>query len=117
MDTEMVWEKARNLMTVERVFGEPFEKDGITLIPVAAVRGGGGAGGGTETSPEGEEGSGFGSGFGITARPVGAYVIKDGRVEWQEATDTLRAVLGWQTVAIVATLALRSMFKHRRRRR
>ncbi len=31
-------------MNVRRVYGEPYEADGITIIPAAAVRGGGGGG-------------------------------------------------------------------------
>jgi uncharacterized spore protein YtfJ len=67
----------RDAMTVSRVFGEPYERDGVTLIPAAAVRGG--AGGGTGKKGEtGEEGEG--GGFGLVARPAGAYVIKNGTV-------------------------------------
>ena len=105
-----LWDKARELMTVERVFGPPYEKDGTTFIPVAAVVGGGGGGEGTDDN--GNQ-VGSGGGFGITSRPVGAYVMRDGRVEWQEATDTVRTMLGWQAVAIVAMFVLRSMFKQR----
>jgi uncharacterized spore protein YtfJ len=113
MEGEAIWAKARELMTVERVFGEPFEKDGLTVIPVAAIRGGGGGGGGQGNSPDGELGTGFGSGFGVSARPVGAYVVGNGRVEWHEATDRTRLLLGWQTVTLIALFALRSMFKQR----
>jgi uncharacterized spore protein YtfJ len=106
-----IWDKARDLITVERVFGDPFEKDGATIIPVAAVTGGGG-GGGQDATGEGGE-SAYGGGFGVGARPVGVYVIRNGSVEWMESTDTLRMMLGWQVVAIVSVLAFRSMFKQR----
>jgi uncharacterized spore protein YtfJ len=113
-----IWDKARDMITVERVFGTPFEKDGATFVPVAAVRGGGGGGEGTDDTGKSV---GSGSGFGLAARPVGAYVFRDGHVEWQEATDSARIMLGWQIVAVVAVFALRSMFKQRsktkRRRR
>lgn len=39
---------ARDAMTVKRVYGDPIEKDGITIIPAAKIRGGGGGGGDTE---------------------------------------------------------------------
>lgn len=119
MSVGEIWEKAREVMTVERIFGEPFEKDGTTFIPVAAIRGGGGGGGGEGDSTEPSEygppgvGTGFGTGFGVTGRPVGAYVIRDGRVEWKEATDTTRTILGWQVVAVLIAFVLRSMFKQR----
>ena len=40
------------------------------------------------------------------ARPVGAYVIKDGEVSWKPAIDVGRMLLGWQVVAGIAALAL-----------
>lgn len=109
-----VWAKARDIITVDRVYGKPFEKEGTTIVPVAAVRGGGGAGEGTDR--EGTQ-TGAGSGFGVTARPVGAYVIRAGRVEWHEATDRARIMLGWQIVSVVAILVLRSMYKQRAKTR
>ena len=42
---------AREVLTVRRVFGEPYEKNGVTFIPAAAVRGGGGGGGGNGFGP------------------------------------------------------------------
>src|SRR5437879_12444699 len=72
----------RDAISVKRVFGEPYEKDGVTVIPVAAIGGGGGAGGDNQ-------GNG-GSGFGLQGRPVGAYVIKDGQVRWEPAIDIAR---------------------------
>ena len=36
----------KDTMTVSRVFGDAYEHDGVTVIPVASVRGGGGGGGG-----------------------------------------------------------------------
>ena len=115
MSVGEVWEKAREIMTVERIFGEPFETDGTTFIPVAAIRGGGGGGGGEGQSsePSSYGPPGVGTGFGVTGRPVGAYVISDGRVEWQEATDRTRVVVGWQVVAVLVAFVLRSMFKQR----
>jgi hypothetical protein len=61
---------AREAITVRRVYGEPIEQEEMTLVPAAVVRGGGGGGGDSE-------GNG-GGGFGVMARPVGAYVIRDG---------------------------------------
>jgi uncharacterized spore protein YtfJ len=47
----------KDTMTVSRVFGAAYEADGVTIIPVASVRGGGGGGGG-----EGEAADRTGSG-------------------------------------------------------
>jgi uncharacterized spore protein YtfJ len=90
---------------VKRVFGEPIERDGALFIPAARVRGGAGGGGDSE-------GNG-GSGFGITARPAGMYVIRDGEATWQPALDLNRIILGGQVVAIVALLVLRSILRRR----
>lgn len=104
---------ARDLITVRRVFGDPIEKDGVTLIPAAAVRGGGG--GGEGESDEGDS-SGFGGGFGLTARPVGAYQIKNGEVTWVPAADTTRVIILSQVVAVVALLVAGVVFRSRRHR-
>ena len=47
---------ARDAITVRRVYGEPIEQEGVTLVPAAAVRSGGGGGG----DSEGNGGGGFG---------------------------------------------------------
>ncbi|HVE91253.1 MAG TPA: sporulation protein [Actinomycetota bacterium] len=103
--------QAKDVLTVKRVFGDPYEKNGVTVIPAAAVRGAGG--GGSGEGPDGEGGSGSGGGFGLTGRPVGAYVIKDGVVTWQPAVDLTRVILGGQVLAVVMMLVLRSMRKTR----
>jgi uncharacterized spore protein YtfJ len=95
---------------VKRVFGEPYEKDGVTMIPVARVQGGGGGGGGE--APEGQ-GKGSGGGFGMSARPVGAFQIRGGEMTWKPAVDLNRIILGGQIVAIVTLLTIRSIVKTR----
>lgn len=59
----------KDVMTVQRVFGEPTQIDGVTVVPVAVVRGGAGGGGGGGTTPEkNEQGEGAGVGFGVNTR-------------------------------------------------
>lgn len=99
---------ARDALTVKRVFGEPIEKDGVTIIPAARI--GGGAGGGSGDS---EDGSGSGGGFGLIATPAGAYVIRDGEVTWQPAIDVNRIVMGGQIVAVVLLLVIGSIVRAR----
>jgi uncharacterized spore protein YtfJ len=103
---------ARDSATVQRVFGEPYEKNGVTFIPAAAVRGGagGGEGEGGEDQP-----SGGGGGFGVTARPVGAYRIKDDEVTWIPAIDATRVAIMGQLVGIVALLVLRSIIRTKKK--
>lgn len=94
-----LWNTMRDATTVRRVYGEPVERDGVTLIPAAAVRGGGGGGSGHKA--DGEEGEG--GGFGVQARPVGAYVISDDGVRWRPALDVQRLVMWLGAVAVVVT--------------
>src|ERR671919_1606398 len=110
MEVNDVISQARDAMSVKRVFGEPYEKNGVTVIPAARVQGGAGGGGGE--GPEGQ-GKGSGSGFGLAARPVGAYLIRGDEVTWRPAVDLNRIVLGAQVVAIVALLTLRAIVKAR----
>ena len=107
MDVETVLSQARDAMTVKRVFGDPIEKDGVTVIPVASVMGGGG--GGSGTAPEGDGGSTSGVGYGVRATPAGVYVIKGDQVTWQPALDLNRVILGGQIVAIVLFLVIRGI--------
>ena len=102
---------ARDSITARRVFADPYEKDGITLIPAAAVRGGGGGG---EGDADGGEQSGSGGGFGLIARPVGAYEIKDGEVRWIPAADTTRVILFSQITVIVALIVIGRILRSRR---
>ncbi len=85
-----VLQGAQDALTVKRVYGEPYERDGALIIPAAAVRGGGGGGGGRGSDESGGSGEGEGGGFGIIARPVGAFVFKDGRASWHPAVDVTR---------------------------
>lgn len=110
MEVQEVLAQARDAMSVKRVFGEPYEKNGVTVIPAARVQGGAGGGGGE--GPEGQ-GRGSGSGFGLAARPVGAYLIRGEEVTWRPAIDVNRIMLGAQVVAIVALLTLRAIVKAR----
>jgi uncharacterized spore protein YtfJ len=107
MNVKETIEAARESMSAKRVYAEPYERDGVTVIAAAAVQGGGGGGG-----SESEERSDGGSGFGLTARPVGAYVIREGEVKWQPAFDLTRTILGCQLLGLAALL-----LTHLRRRR
>ena len=56
-----------------------------------------------------------GGGFGLSATPAGAYVIRGGAVEWQPAIDVNRIVLGGQIHRRDrAALVLRTWIKSRR---
>ncbi len=104
--------KAEEAFTVRRVFGEPYEKDGVTVIPTARVQGAVGGGGGE--APNGQ-GGGTGTGFAMNTKPFGVFVMKDGEVTWRPAVDVNRMILGGQLVAITALLVLRSVIKARQK--
>ena len=57
----------RDAITITRVFAEPYEKDGVTVIAAATVVGGAGGGGGHDE--HGQEGEGGGLGW-SPAQPV-----------------------------------------------
>jgi uncharacterized spore protein YtfJ len=98
--------------SVRRVFGDPVEKDGITVIPVAMVSGGGGGGSGHEEDEGGSEGSG--GGFGGMARPVGVFVVRADRVDWMPALDiTLLGVAGIALGALIALILGRALRRRR----
>src|SRR5437764_1348892 len=91
---------ARDSMSARRVYGEAYERNGVAVIPAAAVQGGGGGGGGAMEGGEESEGGGFG----LIARPVGAYVIRGDQVSWQPAFDLNRLILGCQLLGLAAML-------------
>jgi uncharacterized spore protein YtfJ len=109
-----VIEGARDAITVKRVFGEPYEKDGVTVIAAAAV--GGGAGGGGGHDEKGQEGQG--AGFGLGARPAGVYVIKGGDVTWRPAVDVnrLATVIGLVLVTLFVSRSKIARSRARSRR-
>ena len=101
MNITEVFSTVKDTVTVKRVFAEPYEKDGVTVIAAALVSGG--AGGGTGHDEKGGEGEG--GGFGVRGRPAGAYVIKGGEVGWRPAVDPNRmvTVVGFVLVAYLLT--------------
>jgi uncharacterized spore protein YtfJ len=108
--------RTEEALTVRRVFGEPYAKDGTTVIPVASVSGGfgGGSGGPATTTETGETiPAGTGGASMLRARPSGVYVLKGDDVKWLPAVDVNRILVGMQIVAVVALLALRPIFKAR----
>jgi uncharacterized spore protein YtfJ len=95
MTFEELMDKMRDSLQAKIVYSEPYEKDGMTVIPAAVVFGGGGGGRG-EGAVEGE-----GGGFGLMARPVGAFIVENGTVRWQPALDATRLILAGVFVLFV----------------
>jgi uncharacterized spore protein YtfJ len=91
---------AQDAVSVRRVFATPYEKDGTTVITAARVSGGGGGGSGQEDGRTGE-----GGGYGVSAAPIGALVIRDGDVRWVPAVDPNRLVTVVGAVVVAVVLA------------
>lgn len=105
-----VLEGVRDTITVRRVFGNPIRRGGTTVVPAASVMGGGGGGEGGEGANQGT-----GTGFGVRARPVGAYVIREGEVTWRPAFDPMRAVVAGMLFAAFGTMMASRAMRRRAR--
>ena len=106
MKLENLLAQLSDVVSARRVFGKPVESNGVTVIPAAVVAGGGGVG--TAQTDGAESIANAGGGFGVYAFPVGAYVIRDGRVRFKPAVD-----LNW--LALFALMALRLVLRHLRK--
>ena len=104
MKAQELMGQVNDALQARRIFGDPYQKNGLTIIPVATVRGGWGGGGGQTAGDQ--EGQGWGGGGGVTARPVGAFVVKGDEVTWQPTVDVNRIVLVGQLVAIAAIVTV-----------
>jgi uncharacterized spore protein YtfJ len=113
MQVEELISSARDVVSVKRVYGDPYEKNGLTVIPAATVRGGGGGGSGESEGGEPQAGGGFG----MVARPSGAWIIEDGDATWKPAIDVNRIVLGGQVIAMTAIIVTGRILVARSRRR
>ena len=111
MNVTEVLSAANDAITVKRVYAEPYEKEGLTVIPAAMVSGG--AGGGSGHDETGQDGGG--GGFGMSGRPAGAFVIKDGQVDWRPALDPNRIVT-MVGLAVIAYLLSRPRMARARAR-
>jgi uncharacterized spore protein YtfJ len=132
MDVENLLAKASDSLSVRRAFGAAYEKDGMLIIPVGIVVGGGGAGTAPPRSekpaarPDSPPESATahdpvprdagrvdaGGGFGGLVLPSGAYVVKGDEVRWVPAVDV--------TIVVLASLSLARLLSRtwaRRRRR
>jgi uncharacterized spore protein YtfJ len=89
------------------VFGEPVEREGITVIPVARARFGFGGGGGAGVQ-EGKEGSGGGGGGGAMVSPVGYIEVREGAARYRRIT-TPSDLLALVAAASIAAVAVRRL--------
>jgi uncharacterized spore protein YtfJ len=100
----------KNSVEAEKVYTQPYEHNGITVIAAASISGGTGGGSGRdETGQEGE-----GGGFGISAKPTGAYVINGDDVRWVPAVDVNRLIATLGAVAVAAIFVAARVLKSRK---
>jgi len=92
---------------VSTVFGEPVERAGITVIPVAKTRFGFGGGGGSGAHG-GEEGSGGGGGGGALVSPAGYIELRDGSAQFKRISNPTD-VLALVSAAALAALAIKRL--------
>jgi uncharacterized spore protein YtfJ len=112
MEIQELISGVRDTASVKRVYGDPVDKDGLTIIPAAVVRGGAGGGIGEHDGKE----TGKGGGYGLNVRPSGAWIMEGKNVTWKPAIDVNRIVLGGQLIGLVAILvAGRVLATHNRR--
>lgn len=95
--------------SAQAVYGEPVERDGLTIIPVAKLRYGFGAGEGSSRSPEA---GGGGGGGGSSVSPLGYIEIKGGQSQFRPIHDpssfvplvAVGGVMSWLVLGAVRRL-------------
>ncbi|WP_181685364.1 spore germination protein GerW family protein [Halorhabdus salina] len=111
-----VIETLRESAGIERVYGEPIEHEGRTVVPVARIAYGFGGGFGEGSNGDGEEnedipvgsGSGGGGGGGVAVAPIGALEITDDHTRFVRVNDRKR-LLGGGLIGLVIGWLLRDM--------
>lgn len=99
-------EKLGGAANATRIYGEPVERDGVTVIPVAKAMYGFGGGAGTKA---GEEGSGGGGGMALT--PMGYIEIKEGSTKFRSIRDPQTLVKLFAISGVFVLLTARSITK------
>jgi len=84
------------------VFGEPVEREDLTVIPVAKARFGFGGGGGSGAR-RGDEGSGGGGGGGAAVSPIGYIELRAGSAEFKRISTPT------DLVAVVAAASIAAL--------
>lgn len=93
---------------VSTVFGDPVEREGVTVIPVAKTRFGFGGGGGSG-SREGDEGSGGGGGGGAAVSPIGYIEVRKEAVEFKRISTPVD-LLAFVAATSIALLTVKRLF-------
>jgi uncharacterized spore protein YtfJ len=102
---ERIGETVGRKADASTIFGEPVQREGVTVIPVAKARFGfgGGGGSGAREGDQGGEGSGGGGGGGVAVAPIGYIEVHDGSAEFKRIrtpNDILALVAAASFVAL-----------------
>ena len=102
---------------VQAVFGDPIERDGFTIIPVARVRWGfGGGAGSTGDVVDGPgSGSGSGGGGGVAVDAIGYLEVGHGGAAFKPIGQTYFSPLFLLSSAVSAAIVLRALARLIRR--
>jgi uncharacterized spore protein YtfJ len=110
---------------VKAVFGQPIERDGLIVVPVAKVRWGFGGGAGSGPTPTGSataegvaaasDGSGEGGGGAATADPIGWLEINAQGAEFKPIVPAMPSPAFIFASTFGASLVLRALAKLARR--
>lgn len=97
------------------VFGDPVERDGVTVIPVAKIKYGFGAGSGAGTDDDGDSsGFGGGGGGGLGATPIGYIEISDGHANFKDIRSPAEywpLIVAGGAATFLVLRGLRSLFR------
>ena len=97
--------------TAKAVFGQPVEKDGTTIVPVARVRfgvgGGGGRGAGRKKKADDGDAEqvGYGQGGGVQAGPLGYIELSGGTASYKRIADPARPLVIAMLIPLVAAIS------------
>lgn len=105
---EKLAEKLGAAAQAAHIFGEPVERDGVTVIPVATARWGLGGGGGKRGLAGRHEG--MGGGGGVIVQPAGYIEIKGSETRYRPILDP-KLVIG---AAVAGGLLLMGLVKRLR---
>ena len=107
MEPKKIVRALRDAAGCHQVYGEPVERDGVTVIPAATVIGGGGRG----VSPGDADSTGTseGGGWGGIAWASGAFEVRESGVTWRRSTDYTALLI----VAASIAVALIRIFERR----
>jgi len=121
MDAQTLLSRVGDTLSVRRAFGDPIDRNGFLVIPVALVAGGGGGGEGQmapsstdlssgndkEVASNGANSPPIGSGGGLggVIVPLGVYVVREDKVVWKPVVQPM-------LLALVALSLVRLITKH-----